>query len=75
MATLDERELDIRIDALAAECAAEAVRQGCPCRELSTDEDAGSGDYEALSLLLGRDTTQEERTRFRAAYSVALGAD
>lgn len=74
-----EAIIESTITALANECAAEARRQGAPARQLTDDEDAGRGDYDALDEAMARlglngfwCATKEERRLFRMAYSAAL---
>lgn len=62
------------IDGCAWECAREALAAGAAARALDDSEDAARGDYQALVEALGRETTSEERVRFRAAFSAALAS-
>ncbi len=61
---------------VARECAAAAADEGAPRRALRGQEDAGPGDYAALSdaLDLTRPLTSDERHVFRAAYSATLAS-
>ena len=60
------------IEGLATSCAISALAQGADVRPLSDQDDAASGDYDALDEILGREHNLSQARAFRAAYALAF---